>query len=172
MERITIDLPVQGLFIVPAASFGVAKAFEACPDAEVACQVLKASEEQRYTLGLAYGANLPDVGKAADGFQDFAGPEALEQAAWAFMRKGGRVGLDHRKGTGGAGTVVESYIWRGPDWAQANGFVVKSGDWLLGVVWSPEAWADIKAGRRSGYSPQGMARRRAPSAEALTGLRR
>lgn len=139
--------------------------------AEVGCQVFKTSDERRYTLGVAYPANRPDVGKAADGFRDFAGPEALEQAAWSFMRKGARIGLDHAAGTDGAGTVVESYIYRGPDWPQPGGYVVKAGDWLLGVVWEVQPWQAIKAGQRNGLSPQGSARRRTPSPEALAALR-
>ncbi len=138
---------------------------------KVGCEVFKSSEERRYTLGVAYPANKPDVGKAADGFRDFASPEALEQAAWSFMRKGAAIGLDHVDGTDGAGTVVESYVYRGPDWPQDNGYVVKAGDWLLGVVWDEPSWGDIKAGRRTGYSPQGGATRRTPSPEALAQLR-
>lgn len=137
----------------------------------VGCAVIKSSAERRYTLGVAYPANKPDVGVAADGFRDFAGPEALESAAWSFLQKGGRIGLDHRDGTDGAGRVVESYLYRGPDWPQPNGYVVKAGDWLVGVVWDEASWADIKAGRRTGFSPQGAAKRRKPSPEALAGLR-
>jgi hypothetical protein len=137
----------------------------------VGCDVFKSVTEQRYTLGVAYPANKADVGKAADGFQDFVGPDVLEKAAWSFMRKGAKVGLDHREGTDGAGEVVESYIYRGPDWPQDNGYVVKAGDWLLGVCWPPRAWTDIKSGIRNGYSPQGGARRRRPTPEALAALR-
>lgn len=144
---------------------------EKARDDAIACNVFKSSDERRYTLGVAYPATRADVGKAADGFRDFASSCILEDAAWSYLRKGGRVGLDHRAGTDGAGTVVESYIWRGPDWPQENGYVVKAGDWLLGVLWSPEAWADIKAGKRTGFSPQGAARRRKPSPEALAALR-
>lgn len=145
---------------------------------DVACEVIKSSgDEQRYTLGLAYGANLPDVGTAFDGFQDFVSPAVLEQAAWTYMRKGAAVGLHHADGTEGHGTVVESYIYRGPDWqiSLPNGsdYTLKAGqDWLLGVVWDEPTWQAIKAGKLTGYSPQGRARRRRPSAEALAQLRR
>lgn len=138
---------------------------------KVSCEVFKSSEERRYTLGVAYPANRPDVGKAADGFRDFASERVLEDAAWSYLRKGARVGLDHADGTEGAGTVVESYIYRGPDWPQDGGYVVKAGDWLVGIVWSPQTWAEIKSGHRKGLSPQGAARRRIPSPEALANLR-
>ena len=126
----------------------------------VALQLLKASHERRYTLGVAYGANLVDAGVAADGHRDFASPDAVEQAAWAFMRKGAHVGLHHEDGTEGHGTVVESYVYRGPDWPQDNGVVVKSGWWLIGVVWDEPTWAAVKAGLVGGFSPQGTAVRR------------
>lgn len=142
----------------------------------IGCQVVKSSEERRFTLGVAYGADLPDVGKAADGFRDFAGPEAVEQAAWSYLRKGGGVGLHHQDGTEGHGHVVESYVYRGPDWVveapDGSTQIVKAGDWLLGVVWEPETWQAIKSGQITGYSPQGSARRREPSPEAIARLRR
>ncbi|HVA05516.1 MAG TPA: XkdF-like putative serine protease domain-containing protein [Acidimicrobiales bacterium] len=153
--------------MLSAAAHEVAKAHQ-----HVAVEVFKSADESQYTLGVAYPANRPDVGKAADGFQDFASVEVLEKAAWSFMKNGGRIGLDHRKGTDGAGTVVESYIYRGPDWPQENGYVVKAGDWLLGVVWDEPSWVEIKSGSRTGFSPQGGARRRMPTAESLANLRR
>ncbi len=144
-------------------------------DADVACQVLKSSEERRYTLGLAYPANRADVGKAQDGFRDFVGKDALEEAAWSFLHKSGQVGVQHLDGTEGHGVVVESYIWRGGDWAvtasDGSEQTIKAGDWLLGVVWDEPTWDAIKAGELNGFSPQGRARRRVPSAEALANLR-
>jgi hypothetical protein len=138
---------------------------------DVAVAVFKSSQEQRYTLGVAYPVNRPDVGVAQDGHIDYVGPEALEKAAWNFMNRGGNVGLDHAKGADHRGRVVESYIYRGPDWPQPNGYVVKSGDWLIGVIWAKEAWPEIKTGRKRGFSPQGAAKRRTPTPEALAALR-
>jgi hypothetical protein len=142
---------------------------------DVACFVVKSDSDRRFTLGLAYGANLPDVGKAADGFQDFANQDVLEDAAWSYMQKSREIGLNHVDGTAGHGTVVESYIYRGPDWhlkaADGSDVVIKAGDWLLGVQWDAPTWADVKAGKYNGFSPQGRARRRTPSAETLANLR-
>ncbi len=138
-------------------------------------RVFKSQPEQRYTLGLAYPANRPDVGKAADGYRDFVSPDVLEEAAWSFLRKGGRVGLQHMDGTEGHGEVVESYIYRGPAWsmkaADGSDQVVMPGDWLLGVRWDEPTWAGIKDEQWNGLSPQGAARRRQPSASALANLR-
>ena len=139
----------------------------------IGCDVFKAKEERRYTLGVAYAANRADPYRGKDGFRDFVGADVLRDAAHSFIRKGARIGLDHRKGTDGAGTVVESYLWpdEAPDWPQETGYVVKAGDWLLGVVWTPEAWISIKSGQRGGFSMQGGARRRTPSPGALKTLR-
>lgn len=143
---------------------------------ELAIKTLTSQPERQYTLALAYPANRADRGVAADGFRDFASPAVLEEAAWKFMRKGARVGLLHQKGTEGHADVVESYIYRGPDWIidtpSREQAMVKSGDWLMGLLWDDFAWKAIKSGKLTGMSPQARVRRRIPSAEALAGLRR
>lgn len=143
--------------------------------AEVALKALRVQPEQRYTLGLAYPANRADRKVAADGFRDFAPPEVLERAAWNYMRKSLRVGLLHHKGTDGHGEVVESYIYRGPDWEvttpSGQKTMIKAGDWLMGLIWDDPTWDAIKRRRLTGLSPQAKVRRRIPSAETLAGLR-
>lgn len=137
----------------------------------VAGVLVKSEDERRFTLTVAYPADKADIAVAQDGHRDFASKAAVQDAAWNFLRKGGKVGLWHAEDTDGAGTVVESFIWPGDDWAAPNGYVVKSGDWLVGIVWEPEPWELIKAGKIRGVSMQGSAQRRMPSAEALAGLR-
>ena len=141
----------------------------------VAGMVVKAEDERRYTLTVAYPADKPDTAVAADGYRDFASKAAVEDAAWEYLTKSPNVGLWHKDGTDGAGTVVESYIYRGPDWtvkaADNTEHVVKAGDWLLGIQWSPETWPLVKEGRVGGVSMQGSAARRVPSAEAVASLR-
>lgn len=121
--------------------------------------VVKQSEEMRYTLGVAYPANQTDAHK------DKISPEDLEKAAHSFIRrmytmKDGRLppnaGLMHQAGTDLAGEVVESYIYRGPDW-DVGDQKVRAGDWLLGVIWSEDAWTNIRKGKFKGYSIQGWA---------------
>ncbi len=140
----------------------------------VAGAVVKADSAKRFTLCLAYPADRPDVSIAADGFRDFASKAAVEEAAWEYLAKSPVVGLWHEQGTDGAGQVVESSIHRGPDWAitAADGSeqVIKAGDWLLGIRWSPETWPLVRDGHGRGVSMQGSARRRAPSPEALAAL--
>ena len=144
--------------------------------------VAKSDDERRYTLNLIYPADKADIGKALDGHRDFASKAVVEEAAWNFMRKYRQVGVahtpEHAKSLGvefqasGAAEPVESYIWPGPDWTPpGTDVVIKAGDWLGGFVWSPEAWAEIKAGKIGGVSVEGGATRRKPSPEAVAALR-
>ncbi len=113
--------------------------------------VVKAAAEQRYTLGVAYPADQVDA------HGDKISPEELEKTAWEYIQRSARVGLLHKDGTEGAGSVVESYIYRGLDWTVEDQ-TVRAGDWLLGVVWAESAWSEIKKGNFQGYSIQGWAR--------------
>lgn len=143
------------------------------------CHVVKAAGEQRYTLGLSYPANRPDVARARDGHRDFASPEALEKCAWEYMTRYREIGLFHKAGSQAEGhaEVVESYIWRAPDWTivspmDGSEVVIKAGDWLLGTVWDAEGWDLVRKGLIRGFSPQGGARRNLnPSPERLAQLR-
>jgi hypothetical protein len=138
----------------------------------VAGVLVKASDERRYTLTVAYPADRADVATAADGHRDFASKQAVEEAAWNYLLKSPNVGLWHADGTDGAGAVVESYVYRGPDWdVEGSGYTVKSGDWMLGIQWTPDAWEMVKAGKIGGVSMQGSAKRRTPTADAITALR-
>lgn len=129
----------------------------------VRTEVVKASAPRRYTLSMGYPAYQPDVAVARDGHLDFASAEEVEKAAWGYLANGAGVGLYHEDGTEGAGRIVESYIYRGPDWQIGDNKVVKEGDWLIGTIWSEPAWADIEAELINGTSMQGTAARRAPS---------
>lgn len=129
--------------------------------------VLKSDAAKRYTLSMGYPADTPDAAVARDGHLDFASVEEVEKAAWGYLANGGQVGLLHADGTEGAGRVVESYIYRGPDWkitaADGSEQVVKSGDWLVGVIWDETTWDLIEKGELAGTSMQGGAKRRSPS---------
>lgn len=146
------------------ASLGLSAQDDDWPDVAKSAAVgplLKAEPEQRYTLMLAWPAFKPDVAKAADGRRDYARPEVIEKTAWAWMAKSRAVGLFHEDGTEGHGTVVESYVYRGPDWQARSDTVIKAGDWLVGTIWDDRAWALVKAGLINGMSPQGTAERQA-----------
>lgn len=140
----------------------------------IAGRLVKSEPARRYTLAVAYPADRADVGVARDGHRDFVSKEVLQDAAWAYMRNFRKVGAWHSEDSGDAGEPVESFLWPdgAPDWQpEGSDYVVKSGDWLLGVVWSPEAWADIEQGRMRGMSPQGTAQRTRVSRARTAALR-
>lgn len=175
--RVTVEDASGGRIVIDGD--GVTKT-AAAPKTErwdgksVAGALIKSDEERRFTLVVAYPASKPDASIAADGFRDFAGTDAVEKAAWSYMLKSRQVGLWHQQGTDGAGDVVESYIYRGPDWTIKAGdseYTVTSGDWLLGIQWNEDTWPLVKSGKIRGVSMQGSAIRRRPTAEALAGLR-
>ena len=137
--------------------------------------LLKADDEKRVALFVAYPVNKADTAVAADGHIDFASKTVVEQAAWNWMAKGARLGLWHKVSTDDFETV-ESGLHHGPDWvikaADGSERVVVDGDWLISVrAKTDHAWQMVKAGLIGGASPQGSARRRTPSAEALANLR-
>lgn len=171
--RITVENGSERVIIDGSET---AKAAEPWNGEGVAGQLVKSDATRRYTLTVAYPANMPDVGVAADGYQDFAGKEAVEDAAWQYMTKSRNVGLWHANGTDGAGEVVESYVYRGPDWvikaADGSEQVVKAGDWLLGIRWSEDSWDRIQKGELNGVSMQGKVNRRSPSPLDLAHLRK
>ena len=160
----------------PVADLAAGAAAKEETDNLAALNVVKAEEEHRYTLGLAYPAMKPDSARAADGYIDFVSSEVLEKTAWSWMEKNHEIGMFHRDGTEGHATVVESYIYRGPDWTVAspvNGqdYVIKAGDWLMGCQWDSHGWSMVKAGLVKGWSPEGGARRSKPSQSRLAELR-
>jgi hypothetical protein len=123
-------------------------------------RVLKTDDTQRYTLGVAYPVD------EVDAHGDFTDAAELEKAAWLFMEdviaKGeAGVGTDHEDGTDGAAQVVESYIYRGPQWVdeESGEVVAKAGDWLVGAVWSEAGWERVQKGELVGWSIQGLATR-------------
>jgi len=132
----------------------------------VAGQLIKSEAAKRYTLSVGYPADTPDAAVARDGHLDFANPEEVEKAAWGFIQNP-EVGKLHADGTEGAGRIVESYIYRGPDWPiqAANGdeVIIKSGTWLIGTIWDQPTWDAIQKGELGGTSMQGTAMRRTPT---------
>jgi Putative phage serine protease XkdF len=147
------------------AAANIASTFRGLADDTLSAEIAKAQAEQRYVLGVAYQPGKDDrIAKGVDGGRDFFTDAELEQAAWRFLADGPQVGLYHVDGTLGAATVVESYIYRGPDWVlkgvDGSELVVKSGYWMLGAILDDRAWQMYKAGKITGWSPQGIAKRR------------
>ena len=140
----------------------------------VAGRVLKADDEKRFLLTVAYAPNRIDPHVGADHHRDFATSPVVEKAAWRFMRKGAKLGVGHVAGKR-PGRVVENYVYRGPDWVikAANGAstVVYDGCWLVGMVLKQWAWDAYKAGDFGGVSVDGTALRTRPRRESLEMLR-
>jgi hypothetical protein len=114
-------------------------------------------EPQRYVLGIAHQAGPdPKIRTAADGARDWFSPVELEKAAWNFLKATPTVGLFHADNTEGSAQIVESYIYRGPDWDTGD-VIVKSGDWLVGAILNEQAWRLYRAGYVDGWSVQGSA---------------
>lgn len=121
-------------------------------------------EPMRFIVAIAYRAGQDAaIVKGQDGRRDYFTPDELEKAAHSFARNGMGGGAFHLDGTGAEFEPTESWIHRGPDWPVAGPdgvvTVVKAGDWLVGGYLSPEGWDLYKAGRITGLSPQGTARR-------------
>lgn len=68
----------------------------------------------------------------------------------------GRLGDQHSSWDDNLGEIVESYV--APCDITIEGEIVKAGTWLMGVVWSPEQFAKIEAGERTGLSMGGVGR--------------
>lgn len=121
--------------------------------------------EQRYLLTVAYQPGKDTrIEKGVDGYRDYFTEAELEKAAWSMLQSGApEVGLWHGDEVGHA-QVVESYIYRGPDWSMTavdgSTQVIKSGMWLVGLQCDATAWRLYKSGLVNGVSLQGGALRR------------
>ena len=137
--------------------------------------VLKADDENRFLLLVAYSANKMPL-RGADHHIDIARPEVLEKACWRFMDNGAKVGLWHEEGHEKSARIVENYIYRNPEpWVlkAPNGDeqVIKQGDWVVGVICDIPTWQLYKSGQIGGASPQGACRRRVADPELLERFR-
>ena len=123
------------------------------------------AEEDRFVLGIAFKAGKhKGIRMGADGKKDYADTEVIEKAAWQYLREGREIGIEHADGTLGHAEVVESGIYRGPDWIMKSvtgqNVTVNAGDWLIGMILDEPAWQLRKAGKLNGLSAQGRVRRR------------
>ena len=135
----------------------------------------KENAEQRFLLMVGYSPNKMPY-RGADGFVDLCRPEVIEKACWRFMENGAGAGIGHQPGGEDAFKVVENYIYRNPvPWeltaADGSKQVIKEGDWVLGIVLTPESWSDYKKGRWRGGSLQGKAERIRATPEVLARVR-
>lgn len=153
---------------------------------ETQLKILEKAAEKRYTLGVVYEPDSVDsqgdFAKAADiesAAWDFmarlqtlakSGGMILKSALAATgegislditdleeLLKSESDGLDdqHLQVDEPCGVIVESYV--APIDMTVNGEAIKKGTWMLGVVWTPEMFAKIKKGERTGLSMYGRA---------------
>lgn len=123
-----------------------------------------AGAPKRFVLGVAYPANK------VDGHGEFMSADEVETTAWDYARNHRRIGFFHVDGTEGHADVVESYIWRGPDWMTTDidgrEQVIKSGDWVLGAILDEPGFDLVRRRKADGWSVDGAARRRRVKAPA------
>lgn len=121
------------------------------------CQSCGFPGDDHFVLSVAYPANR------LDGHGEWASAETVMKSAHGFMRTGQQIGFDHADGTVGHATVLESYLHRGADLPFDN-YVIKSGDWVIGVEFDAATWPEVRSGRVNGFSIQGVGKRRKPHA--------
>lgn len=129
--------------------------------------VVKADEEQRFTLAPMYPAAPDTVTQAdLDAHKEFVTAPDLQRSVWNYMRKGDmRLRRQHDPSVV-CGEVVEIMAMPGPITVPmavpGQAPVTKTfpaGTVLMGTVWSPEVWPAVKAGEINGYSFGGRSRR-------------
>ena len=132
--------------------------------------VVKASEEMRVAWFVVYSPNRLPL-RGADHKIDVASPDVLEKACHKFAENGFHIGVGHQPGGEGIASVLENYIHRGGDWRSVGPDgtteVVKSGDWVIALRFTPKGWARFKSGEWGGVSLQGSATRKPASAATL-----
>ena len=118
--------------------------------------VNKAVAEKRFTSGALYNSfdeSNPDLQ------DEFVDREELQESIWTWMRRGDRRVFDSHDVTKQIGEVVELAVlpfdvaWKvslpgEPD----RELSLQAGAPIVGIVWEPSAWEDVKNGRIRGYS--------------------
>jgi DNA adenine methylase len=108
--------------------------------------------DERFVLGVVLE---PEV---VDSQGDIYSAAEVRRAAHRFMEEFGTLGLMHRMRVGNEAKVLESYLT--PDNATIGETPVKKGTWMMAVrILSDALWADVQAGRLTGFSIGGSARR-------------
>lgn len=117
-------------------------------------KVLKADEEERYILGIVLEP-LKDIG-SKDLQNDTYSAEEVRKSAYKFLEEYGNIGLQHKEYVTGRIKIRENWVTR--EDTTINGQFVHKGTWLLGVhVIDDALWADVKAGKFTGFSIGGWA---------------
>jgi hypothetical protein len=143
---------------MPPVEVAVEPAPVEVPEEAVEKRLAVPPNPKRYVFGVAYPADT------VDGHGEWMSAEAVEKAAWEFNRNHRQLGFFHADSTLGHAEVVESYIYRGPDWTTTDLYgetqVIKAGDWLLGAQFDESGFEAVVSERADGWSIDGAARRR------------
>lgn len=123
--------------------------------------VVKADDEQRYTLGPLY---MPDT---LDAHGEFVAAETLQNAAWDYVRSAVKQGSNtifDQHTSQPAGEWVDLVTWPYEQTVDVvvpgEGIVQRTfppGTVYQGVVWSPRVWEQVKNGEKRGLSMGGTA---------------
>lgn len=123
---------------------------EATTVKQVVATVLKVDDEQRTVLGIVLE---PDV---VDSQKDTYDTATVRDAAWGYVEAFQNIGLQHQELINGKVRILESYL--APVAFELNGVAIKTGTWLMRVrVTDDTVWADVKAGKLTGFSIGGTA---------------
>jgi hypothetical protein len=124
-------------------------------DADVQLALTKAAPERRYALGVLYMPNKLDA------HREWSTADDLHDALWDFARHGDKK-LRKQHGSEIIGEVVEAFVWpfdHDADLIQADGSLRKAelpaGTAYIGAIFTPQGWAEVKDGRRTGFSMGG-----------------
>jgi hypothetical protein len=123
--------------------------------ADLGMALTKAAPERRYALGVLYMPNKLDA------HREWSTADDLHQALWDFARHGDKK-LRKQHGDEVIGEVVEAFVWpfdHDADLIQADGSLRKAelpaGTAYIGAIFTPQGWAEVKDGRRTGFSMGG-----------------
>lgn len=124
-------------------------------------EILKAgSDDERYVLGFVLRKDTVDKQK------DIYDAKAIRGAMTTFMVNGHTQGIFHREAAGKRTLLIENYqapadftISKG-ETSRGTDVQVKAGDWLQGwLIPDDGLWAAVKAGKLTGFSIGGWAKR-------------
>lgn len=105
---------------------------------------------KRYTYGVVYS---PDE---VDSWGTYADAETIRSMCWIYMLEHRNISVEHNNGTKHHAVCVENHLNHGPAF-ELNGQTVPTGAWLVGALWSADAWVFIESGELRGWSMEGWA---------------
>lgn len=119
--------------------------------------IAKVDESRRLVYGVVYEPNVPDA------HDDMMTADEIEKACHGFMRKYATLraasGLEHQVDVGRDQVVIVENAIAPVDYRLGQQLVTK-GSWVMVTkVLDDQIWADVQAGRYTGYSFEGWGRR-------------